>query len=213
MPCTRVKFTKNDLPPGSHHNFDALVVPMWIDFISTLNNMWDISDFADDMQNIWDLALPNIKYTVSKSKDPVYKILMQRAYDYCSDFRERVKIVIAKYIEDQGWTSDEIQQVVTYIVPEQIPWVNEKGQKVFVNPPIYPYMWKECRGDEKDPDANQCILDMFALYLKQVHCLLTKYRCEQMPKGALSIATVVVERMWKMWMMGKFVQPTKASQQ
>lgn len=84
--------------------------------------------------------------------------LMQRAYDYRSDFGERAKIVIAKYIEEQGWTSGEIQQAVAYIVPEQIPWVNKKGQKVFVNPPIYPYMWKECRGDEKDPDASTTTL-------------------------------------------------------
>ncbi|KAG2037873.1 hypothetical protein BDR03DRAFT_1010462 [Suillus americanus] len=175
--------SNNDLPSGSHRNFDALIVPMWIDFISTLNNM--------------DLALPNIKHTVSKSKDPVYKILMQHAYNYCSDFRECAKIVIAKYIEEQGWMLDKIQQVVAYIVPEQIPWVNEKGQKVFVNPLIYPYMWKECRGDEKDPDTNQCILNTFALYLEQVHCLPTRYCCKQMLKGALSIATVAVEQMWK----------------
>ncbi|KAG1797821.1 uncharacterized protein HD556DRAFT_1306413 [Suillus plorans] len=142
---------------SSHRNFDALVVPMRIDFISTLDNMWDISDFTDEMQTIWDLALPNIKHTVSKLKDLVYKILMQCAYNYCSDFGECAKIIIAKYIEEQGWTSDEIQQVVAYIVPEQIPWVNEKGQKVFINPPIYPYMWKECRGDEKDPDASTTI--------------------------------------------------------
>lgn len=84
--------------------------------------------------------------------------LMQRAYDYHSDFGEHAKIVIAQYIEEQGWTSDEIQQVVAYIVPEQIPLVNKKGQTVLVNPPIYPYMWKECRGDEKDPDARTTTL-------------------------------------------------------
>lgn len=81
-PRTRVKFTKNDLPPGSPRDFDALVVPMWIDFISTLDNMWDISDFADEMQRIWDLALPAIKHTVSKSKDPVYKIV-SAYFDLC----------------------------------------------------------------------------------------------------------------------------------
>ncbi|KAG1742042.1 hypothetical protein EDB19DRAFT_1827954 [Suillus lakei] len=96
---------KNDLPSGSHHNFDALIVLMWIDFISTLDNMWDISDFADEMQTIWDLALPNIKYTVSKLKDLVYKILMQHAYNYHSNFGEH-----AKYIEEQGWTSDKIHK-------------------------------------------------------------------------------------------------------
>lgn len=48
--------------------------------------------------------------------------------------------------------SDKIQQAVLYTIPEQIPWVNKKGQKVFVNPPIYPYMWTECCRDEKDPD-------------------------------------------------------------
>ncbi|KAG1784493.1 uncharacterized protein HD556DRAFT_1451726 [Suillus plorans] len=194
-PHTRVKFMKNDLPPGLHCDFDALVVPMWIDFISTLDNMWDISDFADEMQRIWDLALPAIKHTVSKLKDPVYKILMQRAYHYCSDFGERAKIVIAKYIKEQGWMSDEIQQVVAYIVPEQIPWVNKKGQKNYYG-----------------AFEDQCILDMFALYFKHVHCLPTKYCSERMPKGALSITTVTVKQTWKMWKTGHFVQPTKASQ-
>ncbi|KAG1752260.1 hypothetical protein EDD22DRAFT_850608 [Suillus occidentalis] len=76
VPYTCVKFIKNDLPPGLHHNFDALIVPMWIDFISTLDNMWDISNFANEMQRIWDLALLAIKHTVSKLRDLVYKTLV-----------------------------------------------------------------------------------------------------------------------------------------
>ncbi|KAG2052977.1 hypothetical protein BDR06DRAFT_1009099 [Suillus hirtellus] len=200
-PRTHVKFTKNNLPPGSPCDFDALVVPMWIDFISTLDNMWDISDFADKMQRIWDLALPAIKHTVSKSKDPAVVTtltmqLMQQAYDYCSNFGERAKIVIAQYIEEQGWMSDKIQQVVAYIVPKQIPLVNKKGQTVL---------------NYYGAFEDQCILDTFALYLEHVHCLPTTYHSGKMLKGALSIATVAVEQMWNMWKTGHFVQPTKAS--
>ncbi|KAG2038479.1 hypothetical protein BDR03DRAFT_981642 [Suillus americanus] len=97
--CT--KFTKNDLPTGLHHQFDSYVVPMWIDFISCLDNMWDISDFAEEMQQIWDNVLPNIEHCVSKNKDAVYKVLMQCAYDYHSNFGEQVEIVVAKYIRRQ----------------------------------------------------------------------------------------------------------------
>ncbi|KAG1895708.1 uncharacterized protein F5891DRAFT_984012 [Suillus fuscotomentosus] len=150
VPHTCVKFIKNNLPPGLPHDFDALIVPMWIDFISTLDNI---------------------------------------------DFGERTKIVIAKYIEEQGWTSDEIQQVVAYIVPEEITLVNKKGQKNYYG-----------------AFEDQCILDTFVLYLEHVHCLPTTYCSGNMPKGTLSIATVTVEQTWNMWKTRHFVQPTKASQ-
>ncbi|KAG1903193.1 uncharacterized protein F5891DRAFT_978217 [Suillus fuscotomentosus] len=174
--------------PRSHRLFNSLVVPMWIKCISCLDNMWDISDFADEMQSIWDHAIPNILHTVSRSNNP----LMQRAYDYRSDFGERAQVVIQKFIEKGGWTPSDI---------------------------FYPYMWKECVGDEADPDAyyrafeDHCILDMFTLYLEYIHKLPTAYYHRAMRKGALSIATVVVERTWKMWSTGTFEKPTNASHQ
>ncbi|KAG1854927.1 hypothetical protein DFJ58DRAFT_841226 [Suillus subalutaceus] len=147
-----------------HRLFDSLVIPMWIEFISCLDNMWDISDFAEEMQSMWDHAMPNIPHTVSR--------LMQCAYDYHSDFGVRAQVVIAKHIDKEGWTPKEICEVITYVTPKQHKCVNDKGETILVNPPVYPYMWKECIGDEADADAycgafeDPCILDTFVLYLK-----------------------------------------------
>ncbi|KAG1844250.1 hypothetical protein C8R48DRAFT_678462 [Suillus tomentosus] len=155
----RIKFTKSDLPAGSHHKFDSHIVPMWIDFISCLDNIWDISDYADEMQDIWDRVFPNIMHIVLKKNDPVYKLLMQRAYDYRSDFEGS-----ARGTED-------------------------------------------CRGAFEDA----CILDVFALYLENVHNLPKEFRRQSMPKGALAIATAAVERAWKMWSTGTYVKPKRAA--
>ncbi|KAG1883270.1 hypothetical protein F4604DRAFT_1677618 [Suillus subluteus] len=198
-PPSCIKFMKNDLPPGLHRLFDSLIIPMWIEFISCLNNMWDISHFADKMQSMWDHAMPNIPHTVSRVNDPVYRILMQHAYDYCSDFGVHAQVVIAKHIDKEGWTPEEICEVVTYVTPKQHKCVNDKGETILVNPPVYPYMWKECIGDEADADAyrgafeDPCILNTFTLYLEYVHSLPSTYRHKEMPKGVLSIATVTVE--------------------
>ncbi|KAG1902267.1 uncharacterized protein F5891DRAFT_1186850 [Suillus fuscotomentosus] len=54
-----IKFTKSDIPAGSHRKFDSHIVPMWIDFISCLDNIWDVSDYADEMQDIWDRCRNN----------------------------------------------------------------------------------------------------------------------------------------------------------
>ncbi|KAG1838004.1 hypothetical protein F4604DRAFT_1941837 [Suillus subluteus] len=81
------------------------------------------------------------------------KVLMQRAYDYHSDFGVRAQVVIAKHIDKEGWTPEEICEVVAYVTPKQHKCVNDKGETILVNPPVYPYMWKECIGDEADADA------------------------------------------------------------
>ncbi|KAG2351962.1 hypothetical protein BDR07DRAFT_1385041 [Suillus spraguei] len=162
--------------------------------------MWDISDFTDEMQSIWDCVIPNIPHTVSRLNDPVYKILMQRTYDYHSNFGECAQVVVQKFIKKEGWTPSEIHEVVAYVVPQQAKLIDKKGKPILVNPPVYPYMWKECVGDEADPNAyhgafeDHCILDTFTLYLEYVHKLPTVYHCQAMPKGALSIATVAVCR-------------------
>ncbi|KAG1833245.1 hypothetical protein DFJ58DRAFT_736134 [Suillus subalutaceus] len=170
--------------------FDSYVVPMWIDFISCLDNMWDISDFAEEMQQIWDHAFPTLKHTVLKNKDAVYKVLMQRAYDYRRNF-------------------------IAYLVPEQARYVDDAGCTAWVNPPIYPYMWKLVVRDRTDIDSyrgsfkDSCILDTFTLYLEQVHDLPKELRRTDMPKGALSIATIVVKQAWKMWSTGVYVKPKR----
>lgn len=146
---------------------------MWIDFISCLDNMWDISDFAEEMQQIWDHVFPTLEHTISKNKDAVYKVvsllwltfyhlimhfiqLMQHAYDYCSNFGERAEIVVTKYIWMQDWSPDNIIDTVAYLVPEQAQYVDEASCTTWVNPPIYPYMWKLVVSDRTD--MNVCVL-------------------------------------------------------
>ncbi|KAG1855265.1 hypothetical protein F4604DRAFT_1932326 [Suillus subluteus] len=187
----RIKFTKNDLPAGSHCKFDSYVVPMWIDFISCLDNMWDILDFAEEMQ---------------------------RVYDYHSNFGEQAEIIIAKYIQMQDWSCDDVADIVAYLVPEQAQYVDDAGHTTWVNPPIYPYMWKLVVGDRTNVDSyrgsfkDSCVLDTFALYLEQVHDLPKEFRCTDMQKGALSIAMIAVKCTWKMWSTGVYVKPKRPSE-
>ncbi|KAG1848337.1 hypothetical protein DFJ58DRAFT_890773 [Suillus subalutaceus] len=88
----------------------------------------------------------------------------------------------------------------------------------WVNPPIYPYIWKLVVGDRTDVDSYRgsfedwCILDTFALYLEQLHDLPKEFHRKDMPKGALSIATIAVERAWKMWSTGVYVKPKRPAE-
>ncbi|KAG1902268.1 uncharacterized protein F5891DRAFT_1186851 [Suillus fuscotomentosus] len=106
---------------------------------------------------------------------------------------------------------------VAFLVPKQTKLVDAAGRITWVNPNIYPYMWKvveaSARGTEDCQGAfeDACILDIFALYLENVHNLPKEFRHQSMPKGALAIATAAVERVWKMWSMGTYVKPKRAA--
>ncbi|KAG2030484.1 hypothetical protein BDR03DRAFT_987061 [Suillus americanus] len=67
---------------------------------------------------------------------------------------------------------------------------------------------EDCQGAFEDP----CILDVFALYLENVHDLPKEFHHESLPKGALSIATAAVECAWKMWSTGTYMKPKQSTQ-
>ncbi|KAG1836154.1 hypothetical protein F4604DRAFT_1693133 [Suillus subluteus] len=79
-------------------------------------------------------APSHIKFT--KNDLPPVSRLMQRAYDYHSDFGVRAQVVIAKHIDKEGWTPEEICEVVAYVTPKQHKCVNDKGETILVNPPF-----------------------------------------------------------------------------
>lgn len=56
----------------------------------------------------------------------------------------------------QDWSPDNIIDTVAYLVPEQAQYVDEASCTTWVNPPIYPYMWKLVVSDRTD--MNVCVL-------------------------------------------------------
>lgn len=66
------RFLVEDLPGGSQQRFREEMCPMWLDFVSTLENPWDLSSHIDVMQEIWNRTFTDIDHTVQKANDPVY---------------------------------------------------------------------------------------------------------------------------------------------
>lgn len=48
---------------------------------------------------------------------------------------------------------------------QQAKLIDKKGKPILVNPPVYPYMWKECVGDQADPDVSPIIVTALITYI------------------------------------------------
>lgn len=98
-----------DLPDGSQQRFREELGPLWLDFVSTLENPWDLANHIDVMQEIWNMTFTDMDHTVQKTNDPVYFLLLQRAYTYRRDFAKRGETAVAAYLDSMGLeTPDEI---------------------------------------------------------------------------------------------------------
>jgi hypothetical protein len=78
----RRKFCMEDLPEGSQWRFRLELTPLWIDFIATLEGLWDASDHVDVVQEQWDIVFTEIEHTVAKKNDPVYALVCPASFSF-----------------------------------------------------------------------------------------------------------------------------------
>ncbi|KAF8835534.1 hypothetical protein BDN67DRAFT_984572 [Paxillus ammoniavirescens] len=134
---------------------------------SVANRAWRVGEMDHDMKG----SVGNISS-------------LQRTYEWRSemgDWAEKaVEVYFNRYAEYSAHEAHETY--VAWAVPEPEEVTDRKGQKVFVPPSIYPYMWWEV--DESDPESpvpiglflHECILDTFPFYLETVHVVPAKIR-------------------------------------
>lgn len=208
------RFLVEDLPDGSQQRFREELCPMWLDFVSTLENPWDPTNHIDVMQELWNKTFTDIDHTVQRANDPVYFLLIQRTSTYRCDVAKRGEIAVAAYLESIGLkTPDEIAQHINFLVPS----VSEmRSDEKSVE--CYPFMWREAknimnedghieRTETKGAFCSRPISDTLAHYLEIRECIPQALRQTGHPRGALALATVSVERALRMYSTGIYVKP------
>lgn len=167
------RFRVEDLPDGSQQRFREALGPLWLDFVSTLENPWYLTNHIDAMQELWNMTFTDIDYTVQKTNGPVYFLLLQRASTYRHDFAKRGEIAVTAYLHSIGLKSpDEIAQHVNFLVPSvsEIRSDEETAK-------CYPFMWQEAknimnedghieRTETKGAFCSRPISDTLAHYLE-----------------------------------------------
>ncbi|KAG1858860.1 hypothetical protein F4604DRAFT_1930915 [Suillus subluteus] len=181
------RFRVEDLPDGSQKRFRENLGPLWLDFVSTLENPWDLTNHIDALQEIWNMTFTDIDYTVQKTNDPVYFLLLQRASAYRHEFAKRGEIAVAAYLHSIGLKNpDEIAQHINFLVPSvsEIRGYEETAK-------CYPFMWQEAKN----------------IMNEDGHIERTALRQKDNPRGALVLATASVERALRMYSTGICVKP------
>lgn len=205
---THPRFRVEDLPDGSQQRFRENLSPLWLDFVSTLENPWDLTNHIDVMQEIWNMTFTDIDHTVQKTNDAVYFLLIQRANTYRHDFAKRGEIAVAAYLHSIGLRNpNEIAQHISFLVPS----VSETAR-------CYPFMWQEAknimnedghieRTETKGAFCSRPISDTLALYLEIRESIPQALRQTDNPRGALVLATASVERALRMYSTGVCIKP------
>jgi hypothetical protein len=80
---THPRFRVEDLPDGSRQRFRENLSPLWLDFVSTLENPWDLTNHIDVMQEIWNMTFTDIDHTVQKTNDAVYFLVSETFFVEC----------------------------------------------------------------------------------------------------------------------------------
>ncbi|KAG1780710.1 hypothetical protein EV702DRAFT_734844 [Suillus placidus] len=204
------RFRVKDLPNGSQQRFREDLGPLWLDFVSNLENPWDLANHIDVMQEIWNMTFTDIDHTVQKTNDPVYFLLLQRAYTYRRDFAKRGETAVAAYLDSMGFeTPDEIARYIDFLVPLVSEIRSEETAK------CYPFMWREAKNimnadghiERTGAFCSRPISDTLALYLEIRECIPQARRQTDNPRGALVLATASVERALRMYSTGICVKP------
>ncbi|KAG1732305.1 hypothetical protein EDB19DRAFT_1291794 [Suillus lakei] len=211
----RVRFRMEDLPDGSQQRFREDLGPLWLDFVSTLENPWEVTNYTDVMQEFWNMTFTDIDHTVQKTNDPVYHLLLQRTCGYRNEFAKRGETAVAGYLDSIGLENpDEIAQYIDFLVPSvsKIRGDEETAR-------CYPFMWEEARNimnedgrieriETKGAFCSRPISDALASYLEIRECIPQAWRQTDNPRGALVLATAAVERALRMYSTGIYVKPS-----
>ncbi|KAG1905698.1 uncharacterized protein F5891DRAFT_1182752 [Suillus fuscotomentosus] len=208
------KFWNEDLPPGTIRHFRTVFMPMWFELIARFEEPWDIADRVPDAQRLWDCCFTGHSHTLQKKNDPVFFLVKQRTYDWCSMFATRGKKAVVAFISWQVTGFDtpvEIEAYIEWAIPQTQAFHDDEGRGN-APPPIFPFMWANV--DESDSEnpigkgsfQHKTILNTFAFYLESIAAIPDGLRKTSSPKAALSLATVAVERAWKQWATGELVQ-------
>ncbi|EED77706.1 predicted protein, partial [Postia placenta Mad-698-R] len=98
--------TLEDLPVGcSQKRWKMVFMPTWLEFIGGLPNPYNLQDIniVNVLQAFFDDVLMDVQYSISVH-DAVYKLVMQKVYDWRSMINKGAISALIKYWEDEQLT-------------------------------------------------------------------------------------------------------------
>src|SRR5882762_1718373 len=67
------KFTNDDIPgpKGTKSTWMQIFLPMWFEYLGTLDDPWDNTDLLDTAQQTWDDVFPHNPQVLHHKKEPI----------------------------------------------------------------------------------------------------------------------------------------------
>ncbi|KAH7903407.1 hypothetical protein BJ138DRAFT_1120421, partial [Hygrophoropsis aurantiaca] len=65
-PRKKIPPSNDDLPPGTFKIWRSFLVPKWLEYVGTLDEVWDLGNLLPMAQHLWNKAFPDCPQTITK---------------------------------------------------------------------------------------------------------------------------------------------------
>ncbi|KIM57141.1 hypothetical protein SCLCIDRAFT_131114 [Scleroderma citrinum Foug A] len=103
----------------------------WFFYFTSLDSPWKVSNVVHVAyaQKLWDKTFPNIKCTVALRNDPIFSLIKQWTYDWCSDLAARALQAVESFF---NWYQEldspkDCACYVKWAVPKVTESVDSRG--------------------------------------------------------------------------------------
>lgn len=190
--------TLEDLPAGcSQKRWKTVFVPTWLEFIGGLPNPYDLQDIniVNVLQAFFDDVFVDVQYSISVH-DAVYKLAMQKVYDWRSMINKGAISALIKYWEDEQLTDATAR--AEYV-------------KKALTGPTPPFLYRRIKYD-----ADGLLIKRYGRFQHPInaetlasHIQVTEEAingCDKYCRGALILALVAAERAHSLAKSGNIVK-------
>ncbi|EED83001.1 predicted protein [Postia placenta Mad-698-R] len=183
--------TLEDLPAGcSQKRWKTVFVPTWLEFIGGLPNPYDLQDIniVNVLQALFDDVFVDVQYSISVH-DAVYKLAMQKVYDWCSMINKGTISALIKYWEDEQLTDATAR--AEYV-------------KKALTGPTPPFLYRRIKYDADGLLIHPIIAETLASHIQVTEEAING--CDKYCRGALVLALVAAERAHSLAKSGNIVK-------
>ncbi|KAI5996949.1 hypothetical protein EDD15DRAFT_2194665 [Pisolithus albus] len=178
------------LPEEISPRFQDVFIPTLLAFCGTVPNPWNLPHpLQDIIADLWPVVFPQIPYDEQQHGPgtSVFLVARQRVYDWHSKFAKMGEKTIAGWFESDEFTDDE----------SRAAWADWAIDENFGLPFVFKYL----KSNNKGIGAFRAplLLQTMAFHYTKMANALPCPQINVYPHGALTLATVTVERAISMW--------------
>ncbi|KAI5997115.1 hypothetical protein EDD15DRAFT_2194781 [Pisolithus albus] len=178
------------LPEEISPRFQDVFIPTLLAFCGTVPNPWNLPHpLQDIIADLWPVVFPQIPYDEQQHGPgtSVFLVARQCVYDWHSKFAEMGEKTIVGWFESDEFTDDE----------SRAAWADWAIDENFGLPFVFKYL----KSDNKGIGAFRAplLLQTMAFHYTKTANALPCPQINIYPHGALTLATVTVERAISMW--------------